>query len=87
MHRYTTGPSKTRVYPAAHIPALSKAYCDALPASIYARKVLKNLGQENGVMRRSMKGHTIQVKEMHLPRRMNRTRDGPRFDTVAAGVG
>ena len=33
-----------------------------------------------------MKGHTIHVKKMHLPRGMNRTKGGSRFDTVAAVV-
>ena len=56
MHRYTTGPSKTRGYPAASIPALSKVYSIALPASIHVENVLKNLGQENGVMRGEHEG-------------------------------
>ena len=33
-----------------------------------------------------MKGHTIHVKKMHLPRGMNRTKGGSRFDTVATVV-
>ena len=56
MDRYTTGPSKTRGYPAASIPALSRVYCDASPASIHVGNVLKNLGQEDGVMRRGHEG-------------------------------
>lgn len=56
MDRSKPGPSKTRGYPAAHIPALSKVYCNALPASIHVENVLKNLGQENGVMRREHEG-------------------------------
>ena len=56
MHRYTTGPSKTRGYPAAHIPALSRVCSIALPVSIHVGKVLKNPGQENGVMRGEHEG-------------------------------